>query len=435
MIKFKRLTIALAALFIASATAWAQTTYNSGNIDVRTLKVGDILMYGVTLNNDTENWDALLLAVNRYAENGVVKTTGAGQTVKQSQIGADGVITYQTNNYTPISEDGTACKAWIVLEIEDETYETHQYKYIVIGGYEVPIDLTEVTAGTPLDLTEVTAGKQWKIESMPAANVTLNVEYEPEFTAIFKALTANTIGTAATVAVTEKDGTTAYTGATLDADGNYKPLYEGQTITLTAATGYKFRSVTATKVEAGLTYPIALSEVTADYLGSVIGRDAKVYATAADAYAAGVQADAVIAYIGSETDNTTYKHGLAISITDLGGTGITSQWASAKSDCEGNTAISGAQWQMPSLDQWKTMFKANGGDEQSYAGLNTVITTAGCTALQDAKSYWTSTQETRYNGTMDGVYFLYLDNKTVTYDWDGGGGLQNSRLGRAVLAF
>lgn len=84
--------------------------------------------------------------------------------------------------------------------------------------------------------------------TMPAYDVELTPVYEPELTAAFKAGNTNTIQSGkATVAVKEKDGTTAYTGATLDENGNYKPLYEGQTITLTAAAGYKFKSVEAKK--------------------------------------------------------------------------------------------------------------------------------------------------------------------------------------------
>ena len=100
---------------------------------------------------------------------------------------------------------------------------------------------------------------QWTM-TMPAANVTLNVEYEPEFTATFKALTANTIGTAATVKL---DNVAI---DTLSAEKNkLNGIYEGQTITLTAQTGYKFRSVTATK---GGGEPVLLTTITAAYNSS-----------------------------------------------------------------------------------------------------------------------------------------------------------------------
>ena len=83
--------------------------------------------------------------------------------------------------------------------------------------------------------------------TMPAFNVELTPIYAPEFTATFKAGNSNTIqGGKATVSVTESGATTG-TQVTLDENGNYKPLYEGQTITMTAAPGYKFRTVEVKK--------------------------------------------------------------------------------------------------------------------------------------------------------------------------------------------
>ena len=79
-------------------------------------------------------------------------------------------------------------------------------------------------------------------------SATCTVTVNPTYAITFNALNANTIegeNGKGTVTVTESDGTTAYTGATLDENGNYKPLYEGQKITMTAAAGYKLKSVTA----------------------------------------------------------------------------------------------------------------------------------------------------------------------------------------------
>lgn len=96
--------------------------------------------------------------------------------------------------------------------------------------------------------------------TMPAFNVELTPIYAPEFTATFKAGNSNTIqGGKATVSVTES-GATEGTGATLDENGNYKPLYEGQTITMTAAAGYKFRTV---EVKKGGGEPVLLTTITA----------------------------------------------------------------------------------------------------------------------------------------------------------------------------
>jgi len=104
------------------------------------------------------------------------------------------------------------------------------------------------TTEPSIDITPVTGQQnQWTFQ-MPDADVELTPIYAPEFTATFKAGNDLTIqGGKATLAVTEKDGTTAYTGATFDENGNYKPLYEEQKITLTAKPGYKFKSVEVKK--------------------------------------------------------------------------------------------------------------------------------------------------------------------------------------------
>ena len=119
------------------------------------------------------------------------------------------------------------------------------------------------TAGTALtkDKNDAT-GKTWILEKMPAGNVELQVEYEPEFTATFVAKNGNTIESGkATVSV--KEGEAAAVAATLEGNA-LKGLYEGQTVTLTAAQGYKFRDVTAKKA-GGAT--ITVEDVTLDISG------------------------------------------------------------------------------------------------------------------------------------------------------------------------
>lgn len=83
--------------------------------------------------------------------------------------------------------------------------------------------------------------------TMPAFDVELTPIYAPEFTAAFKAGNSNTIQSGkATVTVTES-GATEGTQVTLDENGKLTPLFEGQTITMTAAAGYKFRKVEVKK--------------------------------------------------------------------------------------------------------------------------------------------------------------------------------------------
>ena len=171
-----------------------------------------------------------------------------------------------------------------------------------------------------------------------------------------------------------------------------------------------------------------LAEATAEDKGKLVGQDGKIYDTKDAAEAAGTTAVAMIAYVGSETGDATYNHGLAIALADESGSMIRS---TAKSTCEGkNTslAVTGGTWMLPSKDQWKQMFKANGGNEGSYTGLNTAITTAGGTNLQGSTYYWSSSE---YSPGVNPDYVL-LDNGNAT--WYRGGGDERRRV-RAGLAY
>ena len=167
------------------------------------------------------------------------------------------------------------------------------------------------------------------------------------------------------------------------------------------------------KAAAGIVNPV---------VGQVIGSDGKNYdanATLPD----GVTAVAVIAYVGSETGDDTYKNGLAIALADESN----SNWSTAKSTCEGKSAVSGAAWLLPSQKQWKTMFKANGGNEGSYSGLNTAIGTAGGTALQVNERYWSSSEL-----DADFAWVLVLGENSA--GWDGAPEDLGHQV-RACLAF
>lgn len=193
---------------------------------------------------------------------------------------------------------------------------------------------------------------------------------------------------------------------------------KGQTVTVTYTGTKKVLGVKAEKKSATPSL-----NITSPVVGQVIGSDGKNYAANAT-LPDGVTAVAMIAYVGSETDNTTYTHGLAIALADEG----SMNWSTAKSTCEGMTpAVTGAAWLLPSPNQWKAMFKANGGNEGKYTGLNTAITTAGGTALQESGKYWSSTEYGE--GFANGVG-LYYGNAY----W-GAGSMVNSYLVRACLAF
>ena len=225
----------------------------------------------------------------------------------------------------------------------------------------------------------------------------------------FKAANANTIEAGkATVTVGGTDKTVT--------EGKLQGVKMGSEVKLKANTGYKFRKVEVKKAAAAPSL-----NITNPVVGQVIGSDGKNYAADAT-LPSGVTAVAMIAYVGSETDDTDYTGGLAIALSDEG----RMNWSTAKSTCEGKTAVTGAKWCLPSQNQWKAMFKANGGSESSYTGLNTAISTAGGTALQQS-CYWSSTEHGEVN-----AYYVYL--------FSGNAYFSNASKGidylvRAVLAF
>ena len=225
----------------------------------------------------------------------------------------------------------------------------------------------------------------------------------------FNAANANTIEAGrATVTVGGTDKTVT--------EGKLQGVKMGSEVKVKANTGYKFRKVEVKKAAAAPSL-----NITNPVVGQVIGSDGKNYAADAT-LPSGVTAVAMIAYVGSETDDTDYTGGLAIALSDEG----RMNWSTAKSTCEGKTAVTGAKWCLPSQNQWKAMFKANGGSESSYTGLNTAISTAGGTALQQS-CYWSSTEHGEVN-----AYYVYLFNGNAYFS-NASKGIDY--LVRAVLAF
>lgn len=174
------------------------------------------------------------------------------------------------------------------------------------------------------------------------------------------------------------------------------------------------------KMTKALAYPVALSAVTADYIGSVVTTDCNVYAKVSE-IPAGKTAAAMIAYVsGTGT-------GLAIALADDGGT---MNWATAKSTAAAHTpTVTGKTWKLPSEDEWNQMFSANGGNDESYSGLNTKLATVGgdSSKLQEGL-YWSSTPngEDKARGVGFGDGRVYWANGSVDAD---------VALVRACLAF
>ena len=200
---------------------------------------------------------------------------------------------------------------------------------------------------------------------------------------------------------------------------------EGQTVTINYSGTKKVKSIKVVKKKKAAPAARTAAEATAEDIGKLIGADGNIYDSKDAAVTAGTTAVAVIAYVGSDTYDATFNHGLAITLDDDGGS---MNWSMAKSTCEGKTAITGAKWCLPSQEQWKQMFNANGGDENSYTGLNTTITNAGGTTLQEGYTYWSSTP----NGE-DRAYYVYLDSGIA--DWYDEEVETWESLVRACLAF
>ena len=189
----------------------------------------------------------------------------------------------------------------------------------------------------------------------------------------FNAANANTIEAGkATVTV---DGTAATV-----TEGKLQGVKMGTEVKVKANTGYKFRKVEVKKkgAESLIVNPV---------VGQVIGSDGKNYA--ADATLTdGVTPVAMIAYVSG-------SHGLAIALADEGANLWVPwmYWDTAVTTAAAHTpAITGGTWKLPSQDEWKQMFSANGGNEDSYTGLNTALSTAGGNILTESGTYWSSSE-------------------------------------------
>jgi len=202
-------------------------------------------------------------------------------------------------------------------------------------------------------------------------------------------------------------------------DGVTMPITEGAPVTI-VPTGNRRAIKNITLMDASK----MAAEATAEDLGKVIGADGAIYDDASAATAAGTTALAMIAYVGSETGDDTYNHGLALALTDAS---TSATWCSEEATClnlrynastktndmagiantdalvghatHAHAAASAArgynsgthptgtsEWFLPSAGQWDKMVTAAEG----YANLK------ASASLQSA-SYWTSTDCNMYN--------------------------------------
>ena len=163
-------------------------------------------------------------------------------------------------------------------------------------------------------------------------------------------------------------------------------------------TGYPFAAGKYYETTLKMARVRTLAEATSEDKGKIAGADGKIYdsTTAANAVTIG-NAVAVIAYVGSDTGDATHTHGIAIGLENLDADNLMS-WDDATSACSSKTAVSDCGgWTLPTEANWKTMFKANGGNEDQYTGLNTLITDKGGVGFDEDKGVWSSTKNSDDN--------------------------------------
>jgi hypothetical protein len=68
--------------------------------------------------------------------------------------------------------------------------------------------------------------------------------------------------------------------------------------------------------------PVAIANATINDVGKVLASDKYIYATSAFAEAAGAKVCGVVAYVGNDTGDAKYRHGLAISMKNFNGNGF-----------------------------------------------------------------------------------------------------------------
>lgn len=212
--------------------------------------------------------------------------------------------------------------------------------------------------------------------------------------------------------------TASFTFSLTATDGTHNYTYEKADVTMLNGKYYEVK----VKMKRD-PYPITLSEVTSDYIGSVVTTDGTVYATVADASAASKTAAGMIAYVSG------IGQGLAIALADETSA---MNWNTAITTAATHTpAVTGGTWRLPSKEDWENMFSAIGNNERSYTGLNTAITNAGGEALQDGGAwYWSITE---YSDSK--ACYVNLYDNAATFEGFIKVGDQSNLSVRACLAF
>lgn len=180
----------------------------------------------------------------------------------------------------------------------------------------------------------------------------------------------------------------------------------------------------------------ALDEATSDYLGKIVTSDGFVYNSKAKAEADGKTPCGIIAYIGSDTGNSTYNHGLVIALNDVpGGSMVLSDALTAASNYNVACPRQCSGWHLPEVKEWNNMLTAFGSTPSDFGeyfpfgrkwpcdNIIKRLVSLGASNFQN-DHYWSSSLQNGFN-----LQFWILAER-----WDNWGD-QNKFYARAFFAF
>lgn len=455
MKKYLNSILSMAALLMASATVFtacsndddiigeqpAASSQQTYTMTIEATKGGDaaatraLALDGKTLNATWQTTDEV--AVYNYTQQAAL-----GGHLSTQSAGASATLTGSLTG--SVAKDDVVYLRWPSVNADytgqDGTLETIAQRYDYTTGIAkvTSVDGTAIVAedsspsGGPVTFTNSQAIVKFtlidKTTNSPinATQFTIDAKVGEE-SRLIQSLTypdAYTLGTITINRTTPTDnvvyaalpfsGQASFTFSLTATDGTHNYTYEKAGVSMLNGRYYEV-TVKMTRE----TYPIALSEVTSDYLGSVVTTDGTVYATVADASAASKTAAGMIAYVSG------IGQGLAIALADETSA---MYWNTAITTAAAHTpAVTGYSWKLPTKDEWNQMFSANGGSEGSYTGLNTALAAAGGdgSKLQD-DIYWSSTPYDEAN-----AWYVHLYEGT---HWNMLGKGINGQV-RACLAF
>ena len=156
--------------------------------------------------------------------------------------------------------------------------------------------------------------------------------------------------------------------------------------------------------------PRNLSQATAEDLGKIVGANGKIYDSLVSVTNEGTTAVALIASMTKTNNSNTY---LALALHDEDGGAM--DWNRGWNVIKEKPAVNGGSWRMPSVDHWKAMFRAFGGNDLGYVPLEEAIISAGGSSFI-GESHWTDTQ---YRDIESFAYYIgRMDSETVYFFHD-----------------